>query len=210
MDSLNGQIGECMKQSKNKINKSKNSMIMAAVAIVCIAVFAIYGLNNKSNAETTNVAEDTQDTEVTVQTAETSGVSASDSQAASVSSNEEGNIVIKTSDIGEDATFYQYEANGTTMEFFAVKASDGTIRTALNTCQVCNGSPYAYFDQQGDNFQCQNCGNIFQRDMIELEKSGCNPIPITSEVKTVTDTEITIPATFFDEKVDLFKNWKKF
>ena len=210
MERLIRQIGECMKQTNNKKNKSKNPMIVAVVAIAFVALFAFYGLNNKSGAGASNEAQTVQSTDDQTQTSDVLGASASDSLTDTVTANEEDNIVIKTSDIGENATFYQYDANGTTIEFFAVKASDGTIRTAINTCQVCNGSPYAFFEQQGDTFQCQNCGNVFQTDMIELEKNGCNPVPITSEVKMAPDSAITIPATFLDEKVDMFKNWKKF
>jgi hypothetical protein len=45
-------------------------------------------------------------------------------------------IVIKKKDITSTATFIPYKVNGFDMEIIAVKASDGTIRTALNTCQV--------------------------------------------------------------------------
>ena len=47
---------------------------------------------------------------------------------------ESGNIVIDTTNIGTKATFYNYNADGTTIRLFAVKASDGTIRMAFNTC----------------------------------------------------------------------------
>lgn len=63
-------------------------------------------------------------------------------------------VVIKASDISSDASYYDYDANGTKVQLFAVKASDGTARVALNTCQVCQGSPKAYFVQNGDNFVC--------------------------------------------------------
>mgnify|MGYP000368123372 CR=1 FL=1 len=41
-------------------------------------------------------------------------------------------------------------------------------------------------------FICQNCGNRFRIDQIELVKGGCNPIPITKDLKTETADTITI------------------
>jgi len=62
-----------------------------------------------------------------------------------------GDLVISKSEVTEKAKFYPYNADGTRMEILAVRAGDGSIRTAFNTCQVCNGSPRAYFKQQ-ENF----------------------------------------------------------
>jgi len=89
----------------------------------------------------------------------------------------------------------------------AVKASDGTIRTAFNTCQVCNGSPKAYYKQEGDVVVCQNCGNRFSMDMIEEQRGGCNPVPI--DEKTENDETITISKDFITQNKGLFtENWK--
>jgi len=51
-----------------------------------------------------------------------------------------GDLVISKSEVTEKAKFYPYNADGTRMEILAVRAGDGSIRTAFNTCQVCNGS----------------------------------------------------------------------
>lgn len=121
-----------------------------------------------------------------------------------------GDVVIDESALSETATFYDYDANGTVVELFAVKASDGTARLALNTCQVCNGSPYAYFIQQDNVFICQNCKNAFARDKIGLERGGCNPAPITQTDYQVEDGNIIISAEFLEQYAQNFKNWKKF
>lgn len=123
--------------------------------------------------------------------------------------NEAGDLVINTEDVGEGATFFQLTVKGNDMAVLAVKAEDGTIRTAFDTCQICNGSPYAYFEQKGDKFQCQNCGNVYSRDMIEKERGGCNPVPIMAEEKTEADNEIIIPAKVLEDNAGRFKNWKK-
>jgi len=94
------------------------------------------------------------------------------------------------------------------MEILAVKASDGTVRTAFNTCQVCYSSGRGYYIQEGDVLVCQNCGNRFKMDEVEVARGGCNPVPIFKEMKEVTDTTITIPKELFAEAEGIFANWK--
>ena len=118
-------------------------------------------------------------------------------------------IVINTNDIGTTASYYDYDSDGTTVEVLAVQASDGSVRLALNTCQVCNGSPYAYFEQDGDAFVCQNCGNAFPSTAIGKESGGCNPVPVTAETYTEENGTLTIPSDFLYLNAARFKNWKK-
>ena len=128
----------------------------------------------------------------------------------SISLAENGDVILRAEDIGTEASYFDYDANGTTVQLFAVRASDGTVRLALNTCQVCNGSPYAYFIQDGDWFICQNCMNRFASTDVGILSGGCNPLPITDQVYTKQDGMITIPASFLDENAPLFQNWKNF
>ena len=120
-----------------------------------------------------------------------------------------GDLIILKSEISETARFYPYKAGKTNMEVIAVKASDGTVRTAFNTCQVCFDSGRGYYKQQGDELICQNCGNRFSISKIEKQKNGCNPVPITSEYKIEDDNTITIPAEFLDAAKVLFEDWKR-
>lgn len=180
-------------QSKKGKEKKVNPLLIFALVIVVVTGAALFFTSDKGTADN----ETTDNTET-------------DKVSAVNATNEDGDVVFQISDITEEATFYETDVNGTTVGLFAVKASDGTIRTALNTCQVCNGSPYAYFEQQDDKFQCQNCGNIFPLDMIAQERGGCNPVPITEEERTESDTEIIIPAELLEENAARFKEWKKF
>lgn len=122
----------------------------------------------------------------------------------------ERDLVIPKSEITNTVKFYPVKSGKTQMEILAVRASDGTVRTAFNTCQVCNGSPRAYYMQQGDEVICQNCGNRFSIDMIEEQRGGCNPIPIMKEDKTDDGDNIIISQAFIDRNKGLFPdNWKK-
>lgn len=117
-------------------------------------------------------------------------------------------FVITTDGITETATFYPMVVEGVEMEMFAVKAPDGTIRTAFNTCQVCYDSGRGYYVQEGDTLVCQNCGNRFQLGDVEKVKGGCNPLPIVAEYKTVDENTITIPYELFQAAKEFFLNWK--
>jgi uncharacterized membrane protein len=119
-------------------------------------------------------------------------------------------LVILVNEITETAKFYPVTVDGTRMEIFAVKAADGTIRVAFNTCQVCNGSPKAYFKQSGDTVECQNCGNQFLMSRVGIESGGCNPVPILDEEKMVTDESITVSYATLQANAYRFPaNWKK-
>ena len=119
-------------------------------------------------------------------------------------------IVIQVEEISTAASYFDYDADGVTVQVLAVRASDDTVRLVLNTCQVCNGSPYAYFEQEGDVFICQNCKNRFPSAVVGKVSGGCNPVPITAEVYTEQDGVITVPASFLEDNAVRFTNWKKF
>lgn len=133
----------------------------------------------------------------TVQSAQSSGTqSQASSQAGSAQSSsakatsnvqhtfvdvlpdESGTITIDESQIGDVATFYNYDANGTTVQLIGIRGSDGTAHLALNTCQSCNPSPNAYYVQQDDTLICRNCGQEFSAADVGAQASGCNPTPI--------------------------------
>ncbi|CRZ34031.1 putative membrane protein DUF2318 [Herbinix hemicellulosilytica] len=127
--------------------------------------------------------------------------------------NSKGNVqedlIILKSEISDNVKFYPYKSGKTNMEVMAVRASDGTIRTAFNTCQICYDSGRGYYKQEGDKLVCQNCGNRFSLDQLEKLKGGCNPVPITKEYKTEDDEVIVISQAFMDANKGLFGNWKK-
>lgn len=118
-------------------------------------------------------------------------------------------LVINKSEIGGQVKYYPFEVDGQKMQVMAVKTEDGKVRTAFDTCQVCNGSPRAYYEQDGDVVVCQNCGNRFTMSMIEEQKGGCNPIPIMPENKSETYDEIVINKEYLEQNKGLFTaNWR--
>jgi uncharacterized membrane protein len=118
-------------------------------------------------------------------------------------------LVIHVSDITENALFYPVDIDGMRMEVLAVKAPDGTIRTAFNTCQVCYSSGRGYFVQTGTVLVCQNCGRRYRMSQVERQAGGCNPVPIFPANKTVSDSTITISENYWRQAKSIFAVWKK-
>ena len=170
------------------MNKKNIIMIIAIVIVIGIIGIILFGKNNDNKTNSNN----------------TLSTQKSNTKSTQSTENKTRNIVIDTTNIGSKATFYNYNADGTTIRLFAVKASDGTIRMAFNTCQVCNPSPKAYFVQNGKNFICQNCKNSFATDNIGKERGGCNPIPITTDERIDGENTITITKQFIESYKENF------
>lgn len=71
-------------------------------------------------------------------------------------------LSIDAAALGAEPSFIDHTQDGVAMQLIAIKDADDTVRLALNTCQSCGGSPYAWFEYIGDDtLQCQNCGLTF-------------------------------------------------
>ncbi len=163
-------------------NKGKRARFLACIAVMIIAAVLLTACRNADPAESAPNA---------VQSSTAAVSREADTPETNESGNGEGITIVKK-DITETATFIPYKIGNTKMEIVAVKAPDGTIRTALNTCQVCWDSGRGYYKQEGDELVCQNCSNRFKISQIEKIKNGCNPVPITEEEKTDNGDTITI------------------
>jgi uncharacterized membrane protein len=120
-----------------------------------------------------------------------------------------GDLRIPKAEVGSTARFYPYSLDGVRMEVLAVRAPDGTVRTAFNTCQVCYASGRGWFVQEGDELVCQNCHSRFKLSQVELVKGGCNPLPITADLKKEDAGWITISRQLFIQAKPFFLKWKK-
>ncbi|MBU0661982.1 DUF2318 domain-containing protein [Candidatus Micrarchaeota archaeon] len=107
-----------------------------------------------------------------------------------------GIIEIPLSEISTQAKWYEYDAGGTTVRFFAVKASDGSVKTAFDACDVCYNSKKGY-RQSGTDMVCNNCGNKYPIDGLGVANKtpgGCWPSFLPSEISgnslTIRKTDI--------------------
>lgn len=121
----------------------------------------------------------------------------------------DGALEIPVADLSETIRIYTFTVDGLQMEVLAAKDADGTVRTAFNTCQVCNGSRKAYFEAQGEHVICQNCGNSFGREDVGVLSGGCNPYPIFAESREDTEDTVRIPYEFLSGATGLFTRWKE-
>ena len=118
-------------------------------------------------------------------------------------------LVIPVSELSETIHIYPVTVDGLQMEVLAAKDSDGTVRTAFNTCQVCNGSRKAYFAEEGDHVVCQNCGNSFGREDVGVLSGGCNPYPIFAEDRQDSEDSVRISYDYLSSASGLFERWKE-
>jgi len=183
--------------------KPEGRLLRLATVILTIAAIVAFAGCSGENAPSNNPGNSPAPT-----IAAPSGENPSPEGENGGASSEGDDLVIPVGDITEQASFYPVEIDGTRLEVLAVKAPDGTIRTAFNTCEICYDSGRGYYEQEGDALVCQNCGNRFKTSQIEVESNGCNPWPIFSENKTVDDETITISYDFLQESISIFRNWK--
>ena len=107
----------------------------------------------------------------------------------------QADFTISRDQLTAEPLFVDVKQDKTAMQIIALLDADGTPRLAYNTCQVCAGSPYAYFAYQQGALVCQNCGNAFDLSSV-------------TDYQTVADT-ITIPAAALKQASAAFANWKK-
>jgi uncharacterized membrane protein len=188
-------MGNKAKQN-TKVKDSKNKNLIFIVIGVVLLSFAVYSIFNNNQKQQTPSA-DSGKPPVTVGKGET----------VEIPSNVD--LKILKSEISDKAKFYPYKAGDTYMEVLAVKASDGSIRTALNTCQVCFDSGRGYYEQVDNTLVCQNCGNVFGVDDVEVVRGGCNPVPVLKESKADDGEYITVKKEFLEASKNFFADWKR-
>lgn len=112
--------------------------MMPTIIIVVIAIAEVFSLKDGGGRSENNNA------------------AAADSGSANNVVIQNADLVIPNSEISISAKFYPAEIDWVKMKVIAVKAPDGTTRTAFNTCQVCCNSGHGYYEQDGDALVCQN------------------------------------------------------
>ena len=117
----------------------------------------------------------------------------------------DGKITISKNKLSNHPLYINYDSNGTLIQLIAVKASDGSARISMNTCQSCSPSPYAYYLEENGRLVCQNCGNVFKMDNVGTPSFGCNPMNIPYET---SKNSLSVKTSDLDSFVGKFKNWK--
>lgn len=93
-------------------------------------------------------------------------------------------ISIPIDSLSSQAKWFEYDASGTTVRFFAVKTDDGVVKTAFDACDVCGSSKKGY-RQEGNVMVCNNCGNRYPISGIGTQNKtpgGCWPGYLSSKI----------------------------
>ena len=95
----------------------------------------------------------------------------------------DGTITLDASALPKlDARHYRYQEGGRTVKFFVVRDGQGTVRAAVNACEVCWREGKGYVLKEGAML-CVNCGRKFPMHRIGLVAGGCNPHPFQFKVE---------------------------
>jgi|SRR3989344_8774816 len=100
-----------------------------------------------------------------------------DSKSIAISASDGETLKIPLSDVSNKARWYEYDFDSAIVKFFAVKAADGSIKTAFDACDVCFRAKKGY-RQDGDYMVCNNCGNRYPLSGLGAENKkpgGCWP-----------------------------------
>ena len=162
-------------QFEGKRSNTKLHVALAAAALIVVAIIAAVVVMNRGGGSPA---------------------------AATTASSPAGNVTMPIAQVNDGkAHFYTYDANGTTVKYFVLASKDGTVRAALDACEVCYPKKLGYH-QVGDYMQCNNCGKKFRSDQINVVTGGCNPIPLT---RSVTGSTLTIAASSLQAGAQYFQ-----
>ena len=118
---------------------------------------------------------------------------------------ENGTVTILTEGITRTARFFNYDANGITVQLVALRDKSDGVHIAFNTCQSCSPSPKAYYQQSGGVLKCTNCGFTFEPEQVGITAGGCNPWPIDGV--SIVENDIKIPVSSLDGMRSVFSTW---
>jgi uncharacterized membrane protein len=101
--------------------------------------------------------------------------------AGVVETADEVRIPLASLDSGK-ALFLKASVEGKEIHYFTMRSSDGVYRAAYDTCDVCFRANRGY-RQEGDLVVCNNCGQVFPSEKVNVIRGGCNPAPLVRTVK---------------------------
>jgi len=95
-----------------------------------------------------------------------------------VVADEEGVVRFSAADFADGVAHdFTFMVDGRPVEFFVIQDKDGVIRAAYDACDVCYRAKLGY-RQDGRVMVCNNCGNHFPIEQINMVRGGCNPAPL--------------------------------
>lgn len=180
------------KQAFTRKRSKKWLLPLIAGIMVVLALVAVYFIpkDTDKGSGTTSAGEDTTSTllQVEIAAAETN----------------EGNMVIYADRLSSDQVSFIRISEDSRIELLARLGDDGTVKAALGTCQSCNGSPGAYYTQEGNELKCNNCGLTFPISVLDSPGGGCHPIMLKEEIVRNEGNDLVIDLDGLSASEDLF------
>lgn len=195
----------------------RTAFVAAALSLCALAVFGIAAFSGcdsdaENKVEGVYVVDEGADSSDNAGNLPENDDGAADdaekSDADNAADGEVEGLEIPLEDFTSTAKFYGVYVGETYMQIIYVKYGD-SYRTAFNTCQVCYGSPRAYYKQSGNYLVCQNCKSRVAMSSVGVSTQtlSCNPFPILESDRVQTADAIIIPNDYLVGCKNLFKNW---
>ena len=114
-----------------------------------------------------------------------------------------GDIKIPVADLASGkAKFFDYKLpDKTPVRFFAVKSPDGTLRAAMDACEICFHAKKGYH-QEGDDMVCNNCDKHFATSLVGEVNGGCHPIGLE---RTIAGDQLVIKVSELESRGEYFQ-----
>ena len=162
---------------KKKKNRKGSILPVVAAALVVIALIVVFASPKKGGG-----AADSLEGELT----------------------EDGELLIRADSLSADQVSFIQVPGDSRIELVARLGDDGTAKVALGTCQSCNGSPGAYYTQEGDELVCNNCGLTFPLTVLDSPGGGCHPIMLDEQVLNTQDADVLVDTDALSAYESLF------
>jgi len=165
-------------QPKRAKPRGASPLVLIAGLVVVLAVLGgtIYALSQPSAtaaAQSSNAADQDLPAQAATQGHEPYPLIAADAGVV--------RLPVASLDDGQ-VHFFTLMVGGRPLEFFVVKDESGTVRAALNACEVCFPAKLGYH-QEGNEVVCNNCGRRFPISQVGVVHGGCNPAPLSPVVE---------------------------
>lgn len=190
-----------MRQEKEQKRKKSFLLPLAAGMMVILALIVVFVIPRRTDRGSSTAASgETAGKTTGKTTGETSGGTAGESQAgesgkaadAVAEINEEGNLVIYADRLSSEQVSFIRVSENSRIELLSRLGDDGMVKAALGTCQSCNGSPRAYYTQEGSQLKCNNCGLTFPVSVLDSPGGGCHPIMMEEKLMQYDGNDLVI------------------
>ena len=116
-----------------------------------------------------------------------------------------GDIVVREKGLSSDKVAFLRVAEDSGIELLARIGEDGGVKVALGTCQSCNGSPGAYYTQEGSLLKYNNCGLTFPLSVLDSPGGGCHSVMIDPSIIRETQDGVVLDASALSQYEYLFE-----